>query len=1124
MATSTDEIYIKMKVDTTAFDGSLRGMKREMMTLKGMIGSNLISKQDELLLKSRFGAIKDEMEDVSKASANIATKDVFGNLARFAGVAANAVAGLTAGMSLLGVKDDEVGKIQMKIMQFMAIGNAMQALADADRLKSLALIYAAKVKEFFLGKEMIAQDVTKAATQAAGPAGAAPIARDIAQGVSTVAQVGTAATVSTTATVAQTTALAALNSNLIAYNANLVVEQGEIAKETGLLEINTVAIEKNNAAIASATATNNAKLSKLQQKQKLLEVDKLMLTDDLKTNEKMAAQSKANIALTEAKIASINKGTVATAANTTTLGTNTVATGANSAGAVAGAGAWTIFTGAIGRAAAAVKAFTISLLLNPIFQFIALMTAVAVVAWKAGKALAGAGDEFGKYNESVAIATELNKEFQASITGMVGDLKDLADKLLVVNGRMTEDQAKRNAAQRKYNEEYTKDADKKNKMLAKLNKQYTDDDEKKNGVINNLKLSVQRNFDNAEKVRQQKLNADIALIDATANKDKIEKEKKLGETLNATQLKTLEERKTALKAYEDAYSTYLDNIKKINLDTDKGSTEFSVNERLDANKKMLDATTEYYSKEKALYDDGVSNLAAATSKIDEIYSTRESILKDKTANLVRILTQGNKDLDTKAKEEADKLSLINDEAYKKGAIDKETYERNKKDITDAYNAEIIALTKKFNLDKATIESNGSKESEENLKAEVSSKSAINKKYIDEVFNQYNAKLALLNRSLSESFAKGINFDEYNKGLDEFIKRRNELSSMKKPENLTPEEDKSWIENQKKSLDELNSMATGAREQMLSVVQSTLGTLSQFVPNAFQNTYANVSNLMSKIATDTKVTTADIINTVGALANDIMNSVFGSLTQRIEETQQTALTKLQEQFDNADSQLTKLKDRKIVSDAEYNKRKEALDKKKAAEEKAIKKKAFEETKQLAIIQAVINTALGITGALASSGTLTPLGAAIAAVLIGIAGAAEIATISSQQAPEFAKGGLVPYKALGGMLNGPSHQQGGIPLVAEGGEFIIRKSIAQRPGMPDYLNKVNQGQTQTQVINNTLDPLTLKMIVAEVVSGTRAIPVNVIETDITKTQRKVSSIESRSTWVILFLFLPNLIHLL
>ena len=45
------------------------------------------------------------------------------------------------------------------------------------------------------------------------------------------------------------------------------------------------------------------------------------------------------------------------------------------------------------------------------------------------------------------------------------------------------------------------------------------------------------------------------------------------------------------------------------------------------------------------------------------------------------------------------------------------------------------------------------------------------------------------------------------------------------------------------------------------------------------------------------------------------------------------------------------------------------------------------------------------------------------------------------------------AIGGFLNGASHEQGGIPIEAEGGEYIITRDSVNRStiDMLEYINK-------------------------------------------------------------------------
>ena len=57
------------------------------------------------------------------------------------------------------------------------------------------------------------------------------------------------------------------------------------------------------------------------------------------------------------------------------------------------------------------------------------------------------------------------------------------------------------------------------------------------------------------------------------------------------------------------------------------------------------------------------------------------------------------------------------------------------------------------------------------------------------------------------------------------------------------------------------------------------------------------------------------------------------------------------------------------------------------------------------------------------------------------------------PEMAKRWEAEEKAIGGYLEGNSHANGGIPIEAEGGEYIITKDSVNRStiDMLEYINK-------------------------------------------------------------------------
>lgn len=125
--------------------------------------------------------------------------------------------------------------------------------------------------------------------------------------------------------------------------------------------------------------------------------------------------------------------------------------------------------------------------------------------------------------------------------------------------------------------------------------------------------------------------------------------------------------------------------------------------------------------------------------------------------------------------------------------------------------------------------------------------------------------------------------------------------------------------------------------------------------------------------------------------------------------------------------------------------------------------FERNKKIQIAQAITNGAMGIVSTLAARPGATDilsLGAfrAISIAMVVATTAAQIAAISSQK-PQFAHGGILP---------GPSHREGGLPVInprtgqavaeVEGGELILSKKFVQsNPSLvPSLLHASKQGQ--------------------------------------------------------------------
>jgi len=146
---------------------------------------------------------------------------------------------------------------------------------------------------------------------------------------------------------------------------------------------------------------------------------------------------------------------------------------------------------------------------------------------------------------------------------------------------------------------------------------------------------------------------------------------------------------------------------------------------------------------------------------------------------------------------------------------------------------------------------------------------------------------------------------------------------------------------------------------------------------------------------------------------------------------------------------------VINEEQATRKKEQIQKQFARKQQAID-----------IGQALINTGLGITGAFTQK-PFTPANFVMAA-LVGAQGLAQVAMIKKQK---FAKGGI---------LNGPSHAQGGIPMFskggafygeAEGGEAVMTKGVMANPALASMASAINVAGGGVPLFANggVLDPI-------------------------------------------------------
>lgn len=296
---------------------------------------------------------------------------------------------------------------------------------------------------------------------------------------------------------------------------------------------------------------------------------------------------------------------------------------------------------------------------------------------------------------------------------------------------------------------------------------------------------------------------------------------------------------------------------------------------------------------------------------------------------------------------------------------------------------------------------------------------------------------------------------------------------------------------------------------------------------------------------------ELIDQAADTAREIGQAVIDIQT----EISQRRLKLEQERIDaERDSELKSLElryNKGLMSEKAYNKAVEATNAEADRKKEEAERAAFEREKRLKIMGIAIDTAAGITKVWSETGlTGWKLAMAVAQTAFLTAnGIAQTAVISSQQ---FAKGGIVPIGngkngVSMGMLQGPSHSQGGIPLMVngqpvnaevEGGEILAvinKRSAAQYLPLFSAINATNgvkfenggvigsgwtlptpaplppsqsqrDAETWAELRGLRNDVVRLAKIQGERVDNLK---VYVVEKDITKAQKKVANIKAKAT---------------
>lgn len=528
---------------------------------------------------------------------------------------------------------------------------------------------------------------------------------------------------------------------------------------------------------------------------------------------------------------------------------------------------------------------------------------------------------------------------------------------------------------------------------------------------------------------------------------------KVGEIQIQIQEKYAKKRNDLEKKWNYEYlRTYSDFIAKID-QLNKGTMEKEVET---ASKKTEDKATKnarqigYSALAPSTYNDTktLENYYKIISDIEKKAADKEAKIRQESLDKMLEFNQKEEKLRHERVVNADGGELI--QQLRAGRISEKEYDELIEKEKEAHNARMNALDKEYSAQTNSLV-------EENLKSTHS----IYSKYFDKILETVRRdkeKIDELAAKQPVTDKEGWDIVNITKTLDNFkeikngytdlkndlLKKKKEIEKAKLAEIISPEDFKTLEEQLKQLLDSINAQTEQATENEKMTVANFVSSIQVYLQatvNAFNQVMQEVWN-----AQDT--------------ANEKMQEQLDKENEMIEkklDKQEEIVEKHKSKIDSIEDELSTARgDRRqhlidqlnaeMAAQREAYAEQKKIEKEKEANERKqeeLEKKRKKQQYQRDMMQAVVNGAMAVTYALVNK---WPVPAIPMAALAASAAAAQIGIMAANK----------PY-AKGGLLEGKSHAEGGIPvgntgIEVEGHEYVIRKkSTAPNIEILDYINK-------------------------------------------------------------------------
>ena len=503
-------------------------------------------------------------------------------------------------------------------------------------------------------------------------------------------------------------------------------------------------------------------------------------------------------------------------------------------------------------------------------------------------------------------------------------------------------------------------------------------------------------------------------------------------------------------------------------------TTINETETFESNKRLLQA-------QKKFYQDSLKQEKEYLSKKSDLR------IKESQQNMQNLLNEEQRSYEQQiaANDEAQKAKLEEVKEWnQQGIISEEEAMQMQQEVQLKYNNAALNITDAHEAKVAEIKKNAATEQkiiqEESNQEQQEAQNEANNKRVSSIQEMYNEIGEISDREQRKNTNKTT-------GLFNLGKERQRLQQVKKYyEDAINEIDQMYeelkkqyengeisfemFEEGKKQLNGLKKEAIQAAEDTQAALGSlfqtwgkSLGDWTQQIGSQIQSLYSQFNEIMNlkydmeEEELNREQEQLDKESEMIEKAYDKQAEIVQKYKDKINDTEDELKTARGERRLALIDGLAKQREGYLAETAvlaRQQEEKEKIAKKEEALKKkqdALEKKRKQQQKQASLVNSIINTALGVTQAL---GAFPPPASWILAAAVGAMGAAQTAMIASQK---YAKGGVI---------DGPSHSQGGVKIPTkkgisevEGNEFITnKKTTSHNTEMLYYINSIKRKITK------------------------------------------------------------------